>query len=322
MAVTIVRTPWIDDDGSGTTGTVINNAWKTEMYNQIDGALAQLLPLAGGTLSGPLSVNGQFSTSGGAPSFGGSVNSTYTIAIRNTLSGNAAGSAITMGNGSDNTQIVIANYCAAFGSSAPNYAGGTIYYHQGPGGQTFYNATTGAIFEFWTNGSKRWTIDAAGNLSTGGTGAGAQFTFIQNGAVLIGQPGTATTNLMLFYNASGTVGSIFTSGSTTTFNTTSDARLKQDRGIVRSTDVLERTVVHDFDWIVDGKTGRGVFAQEAATVLPVAVTVGTDDIDDGRLAKPWQTDYSKYVPDLIVGWQQHAAELAALRAELTALKGE
>jgi hypothetical protein len=54
MAVTIARTAWIDDDGTGTTGTVINNAWKTEMYNQIDGALAQVLPLAGGTLTGDL----------------------------------------------------------------------------------------------------------------------------------------------------------------------------------------------------------------------------------------------------------------------------
>jgi hypothetical protein len=32
----ITRTPMIDDDGSGTTGTIINNAWKTEFYNQID----------------------------------------------------------------------------------------------------------------------------------------------------------------------------------------------------------------------------------------------------------------------------------------------
>jgi hypothetical protein len=40
MATTIVRTPWIDDDGSGTTGTVLNNAIKTELYNQIDAALA------------------------------------------------------------------------------------------------------------------------------------------------------------------------------------------------------------------------------------------------------------------------------------------
>jgi hypothetical protein len=38
--VTIPRTVWIDDDGTGTTGTVLNNAVKTELYNQIDTALA------------------------------------------------------------------------------------------------------------------------------------------------------------------------------------------------------------------------------------------------------------------------------------------
>jgi hypothetical protein len=39
MAIT--RTPIIDDDGTGTTGTVIDNAWKTELYNQIDASFAQ-----------------------------------------------------------------------------------------------------------------------------------------------------------------------------------------------------------------------------------------------------------------------------------------
>jgi hypothetical protein len=38
MAIT--RTAMIDDDGSGTTGTIINNAWKTELYNQIDSVVA------------------------------------------------------------------------------------------------------------------------------------------------------------------------------------------------------------------------------------------------------------------------------------------
>jgi hypothetical protein len=36
MAIT--RTPIIDDDGTGTTGTVIDNAWKTELYTQMDAA--------------------------------------------------------------------------------------------------------------------------------------------------------------------------------------------------------------------------------------------------------------------------------------------
>jgi hypothetical protein len=47
MATTIPRTPWIDDDGSGTTGTVLNNAIKTELYDQIDVALANVGTAAG-----------------------------------------------------------------------------------------------------------------------------------------------------------------------------------------------------------------------------------------------------------------------------------
>ncbi len=38
----LVRTAWTDDDGTGTTGTVINNAEKTALYNQIDDALDPL----------------------------------------------------------------------------------------------------------------------------------------------------------------------------------------------------------------------------------------------------------------------------------------
>lgn len=36
----ITRTPWTDDDGTGTTGTIINNGEKQIIYNQIDEALA------------------------------------------------------------------------------------------------------------------------------------------------------------------------------------------------------------------------------------------------------------------------------------------
>ena len=42
MAIT--RTPIIDDDGTGTTGTVLDNAWKQELYDQIDAAGALVAP--------------------------------------------------------------------------------------------------------------------------------------------------------------------------------------------------------------------------------------------------------------------------------------
>lgn len=45
----ITRTPIIDDDGSGMTGTVLDNAWKQEFYNQIDAALLD-------TVGGPINL--------------------------------------------------------------------------------------------------------------------------------------------------------------------------------------------------------------------------------------------------------------------------
>jgi hypothetical protein len=39
----ITRTPIHDDDGSGTTGTILDNAWKQELYNQIDADVAAVV---------------------------------------------------------------------------------------------------------------------------------------------------------------------------------------------------------------------------------------------------------------------------------------
>lgn len=51
----IPRTPIVDDSGTGTDGTVINNAWKQELYDQIDtivvGTVAPPQTPAGGTIN-------------------------------------------------------------------------------------------------------------------------------------------------------------------------------------------------------------------------------------------------------------------------------
>jgi len=36
MSTPITRTPIVNDDGTGTTGTILDNAWKQELYDQID----------------------------------------------------------------------------------------------------------------------------------------------------------------------------------------------------------------------------------------------------------------------------------------------
>lgn len=227
MAVTITRTARIDDDGSGTTGTVINNAEKTSLYNEIDGALAKVAQLAGGnTFAGVQAM----------PALGlNALTATYGTVIAIATTGGFPGG------------IAIQNYNA---SNAANFI-------------LFYNSVNGQ----------------AGNIA-------------QTGATSV------------------------------SYSTTSDARLKHDLGPAVDLAALRAVVVHDFTWHADGVRDRGVFAQEAHALYPRAVATGTDDLtESGALARPWMTDYSKFVPDLIVGWQQHDAELADLRALLATVKG-
>jgi hypothetical protein len=121
----------------------------------------------------------------------------------------------------------------------------------------------------------------------------------------------------VYFSLAGTgIGSIMRVGATSAvaFNTTSDQRLKTDRGVATNLDALRAVTVHDFTWTASGTPDRGIFAQEAAAVFPRAITRG----EDADVTRPWMADYSKFVPDLIVGWQQHEARLAALEARRAA----
>lgn len=73
MAIT--RTAITDDSGSGTDGTIFNNAWKTELYDQIDALITALLAgsvsfgaalnVAGAlTVTGALNANGALTVAG------------------------------------------------------------------------------------------------------------------------------------------------------------------------------------------------------------------------------------------------------------------
>lgn len=140
---------------------------------------------------------------------------------------------------------------------------------------------------------------------------------------------TATNNsqCMAFQWSDGsTIGSIVMTNSTTTaFNTSSDQDMKFDLGIVTGVDSLRRAIVHRFRWKANGFEDIGLFAQEAYLSNPRAVTVGDDTIDPatGRKRRPWMVDYSKYVPDLIVGFQHldgrvenHETRIGALEAAI------
>lgn len=97
------------------------------------------------------------------------------------------------------------------------------------------------------------------------------------------------------------------------YNTTSDARLKTDRGLATDLSLLKALRVHDFAWNSDGTVDRNVFAQEAYAVSTRGVSVGTDERNaNGEWVCPWGVEKATYVPDLIVGWQDHEKRLSDL----------
>jgi Chaperone of endosialidase len=112
--------------------------------------------------------------------------------------------------------------------------------------------------------------------------------------IMIGQGGTAC-------------GSIGVANSTTTsFNTTSDGRLKEDLRIFDAGRILDRLIPYHFAWKATGERAYGVIAQDANEVFPDAVTH-----DERRDA--WEVDYSKFVPLLL-------AEIKALRNRVAGLE--
>ena len=96
--------------------------------------------------------------------------------------------------------------------------------------------------------------------------------------------------------------------SATTFNTSSDAGLKDN--IVDADDageLIDGIQVRQFDWIVDGEHQRyGMVAQELLTVAPDAVAQG--DTEEEMMG----VDYSKLVPMLVKEIQSLRARVAQL----------
>jgi hypothetical protein len=171
---------------------------------------------------------------------------------------------------------------------------------------------------FYTNSNERARIDSSGNLLVGMTSSGylAADSGVQlygNGGARFGADGTASRNLISFVNGTdGTpaeVGVIQTNGSSTSYVTSSDQRLKEN--IADADDAgskIDAIQVRKFDWKVDGShQDYGMVAQELQAVAPEAVSVPEDP------EKMMGVDYSKLVPMLV-------KEIQSLRTRITALE--
>ena len=126
--------------------------------------------------------------------------------------------------------------------------------------------------------------------------------------------GATSAYMLAFFSAdNGVVGTITSNGSSTSYNTTSDIRLKTNvHPAPPSGALIDAINVVSYDWKAGGSVYYGVIAQDLDEVFPAAVTVGDTET---KVEKPWSVDLSKLVPLLI-------KEVQALRARVADLEGD
>jgi len=187
--------------------------------------------------------------------------------------------------------------------------------------------------------TERMRITSAGDIffdtadePNGTTGWGAAFTNESNKRALLktATTSTASNTLVAFFNPNGTVGNIKTNGSSTSYNTTSDYRLKENIvPLTGAADRLNQLQVHRFNFIADPDTTLdGFLAHEAQAVVPEAVHGTKDEIDADGNPVYQGIDQSKLVPLLTAALQEAIERIetleasnAALEARQTALEG-
>jgi hypothetical protein len=148
------------------------------------------------------------------------------------------------------------------------------------------------------------------NITMGGSALPTYFGSMLNigsqaGVAGIGIHNTdAATWMLHFENPSAAqIGTIAASSTTTTYNTTSDERLKEDlQPVTTAGQIIDATNVYDFRWKSTQERAYGIIAQQAINVYPAAIT---------HLNDSWGVDYSKYVPILLQeakSLRQHATD--------------
>jgi hypothetical protein len=174
-----------------------------------------------------------------------------------------------------------------------------------------YNRSTSAYTDlttiasnimFQAGGSERMRITNGGevliNMTT--TTTSGSGTMLSQGSAFANVRlfGTGSHTFAQFFLSGTQIGSITGSGSTTSYNTSSDYRLKQDLKDFNGLDLVSKLKAYDYEWKSDKTRSYGVIAHELQSVINYAVT----GVKDGKEMQG--VDYSKIVPVLIKAIQE------------------
>ena len=198
------------------------------------------------------------------------------------------------------------------GTNAPNQVRALIAYNSAAGGVLDFvlsNIANGPMI-FATNNTERMRITGGGTVFIGGTlGIGGRFIVFNDSNTGINIMDSSNNGQLMRFHNSGAVqiGGITTNGSSTSFNTTSDYRLKQDFKDYNGLGLVSLIKTYDYEWKNSNSRMHGVIAHELAEVIPYAV----NGKKDGEQMQG--VDYSKLVPVLVKAIQELKAEIDELK---------
>jgi hypothetical protein len=174
-----------------------------------------------------------------------------------------------------------------------------------------YNSSPGEVAVF--QGNRHGVVIFQG-ANANYTGLNIRNAYANNGG------NNVSGNMITFHDNGGTErGKIAMNGSSTSYITSSDYRLKEN--VVNITDGITRIkqlLPKRFNFIVDANTTvDGFLAHEAQAVVPEAITGTKDEVDDDGNAVMQGIDQSKLVPLLTAALQEAITKIETLEQRLT-----
>lgn len=192
------------------------------------------------------------------------------------------------------------------------------------GGDAYVYNVDNTNIRFATNDTERARLTNDGKLLSGtsSTFDNVSFLGIQSlGGLATKINGTAATTQVSFFNDNGRVGYIGTSGTSTSYNTSSDYRLKEDWYPISDATVLLKSLNPvNFAWKSDGNRVDGFLAHEVSEVVPEAVSGTKDEVDAEGNPVYQGIDQSKLVPLLTAALQEAISKIEALEARVAILE--